>query len=190
MKRPWLTYLLIFSLSLNVGGIAAFLYSWVQNMQSPNTFQESPPPALRELATLLNLDPDQREIFQKNFSAHRQNMQARHQELGLKRKELLALLKNGNTTWPDFQRKLEELRDIQFKGEEDTLRFFLELRQDLKPGQRETCDNFMECRLLKGRGEKGEWCRAQGIRRPQGKGRWRGSTAPSQPTAEPGKPQN
>lgn len=190
MLRQWLKYLLIFSLSINVGGVATFIYSKFINQQTPFVKQEAPPPALKELVTLLNLDPEQREFFQKILSAHRQNVQLRHQERTLKRKELLTLLKNGNASWPDFQRKLEELRDIQFKGEEDTLRFFLELRQDLKPEQRETCDNFMECRLLKGRGEKGEWCRAQGIRRPQGKGKWRCPAAPPLPTAELGKPQN
>ncbi len=186
MKRPWLTYLLIFSLSLNVGGIAAFLYSWVQNMQSPITFQESPPPALRELVTLLNLDPEQHEMFQKMFSAHRQNMQVWHQEMTIKRQELFALLKDDSTTWPDFQEKLKELMEIQAQREEASLGFFLQLRKHLKPEQQVVCNNFMECRLLKGKGEKGEWCRSEGIYRPRGRGRWRAPAAPPHAPSEPG----
>lgn len=189
MSRQWLKYLLIFSLSINVGGVATFLYSRFQNWQPPISNQEAPSPALKELVTLLNLDPEQREMFQKIFSTHRQNMQVWHREIELKRQELLTLLKDGNSSWPDFQAKLEELRDLQFKAEEASLRFFLELRQDLKPDQREACNNFMECRLLKGKGDKGEWCRARGIR-PQGRGKRRGSAVPSQPPTEPGKPQN
>ena len=68
MLRQWLKYLLIFSLSINVGGVATFLYSWFQNQQTSILNQEAPPPALRELVTLLNLDPEQREMFQKIFS--------------------------------------------------------------------------------------------------------------------------
>jgi hypothetical protein len=190
MSSQWLKYLLIFSLSINLGGVAAFLYPRFQNWQSPILNQEALPPALRELVTLLNLDPEQREIFQKIFSSHRQNTQVWDQELNLKRQELLVLFKEGSTTWPEFQAKLKELGDIRLKGEEASLRFFLELRQDLKPDQREAGDNFMECRFLRDKGEKGEWCRAQGIRRPQGRGRWRAPPAPSQSPSEPGETQN
>ena len=190
MCRHWTTYLLIVSLSINVGGVATLLYFRFQNRQPSILNQEAPPPALRKLVTLLNLDPEQREKFQKIFSSHRQNTQVWDQELNLKRQELLVLFKEGSTTWPEFQAKLKELGDIQLKGEEASLRFFLELRQDLKPDQREACDNFMECRLLRGRGEKGEWCRAQGIRSPQGRGRWRAPPAPSQSPSEPGETQN
>jgi hypothetical protein len=189
MFLHWTTYLLIVSLSINMGGVATLLYSRFQNRQPSILDQEASPPALRELVTLLKLDPEQREIFQKIFSAHRSNTQVWHQELNLKRQGLLVLLKDGDTTWPEFQAKLKELGDIQLKGEEASLRFFLELRQYLKPDQRETCDNFMECRLLRGRGEKGEWCRAQGIRH-QGRGKRRDSAVPSEPPAEPDKPQN
>jgi hypothetical protein len=189
MKRLWLTYLLIFSLSLNVGGITAFLYSWVQNRQPPNTFQEGQPPALRELMNLLNLDNVQLEIFKKIFSAHHKNMQVWHQEMTLKRHELLALLKDDSTSWPDIQEKLKELREIQAKSEEASLGFFLQLRHHLKPEQQVMCNNFMECRLLKGQGEKGEWCKAQGIYRPRGRGRWRVPAASSHAPAELGEAQ-
>jgi hypothetical protein len=190
MCRHWTTYLLIVSLSINVGGVATLLYFQFQNRQPSILNQEAPPPALRKLVTLLNLDPEQSGKFQKIFSSHRQNTQVWDQELNLKRQELLVLLKDGSNTWPEFQAKLKELGDIQLKGEEASLRFFLELRQDLKPDQREACDNFMECRFLGGKGEKGEWCRAQGIRRPQGRGRWRAPPAPSQSPSEPGETQN
>ena len=156
-----------------MGGVATLLYSRFQNRQPSILNQEAPPPALRELVTLLNLDPEQREIFQKIFSSHRQNTQVWHREMTLKRQELLALLKAGSTSWPDFQAKIEELRDIQFKNEEASLGFFLQLRQHLKPEQQDACNNFMECRLLKGRGEKGEWCITQGMRH-QGRGKRRG----------------
>ena len=189
MKTAVANNFLIFSLSLNVGGITAFLYSWFQNRQPPITFQEAPPPALRELVNLLKLDHVQLEVFKKIFSAHRQNMQVWHQEITLKRQELLALLKDGSTSWPEIQEKLKELREIQAKSEEASLGFFLQLRQHLKPEQQVMCNNFMECRLLKGKGEKGEWCRAQGIYRPRGRGRWRAPTAPSHAPAEPGEAQ-
>ena len=189
MFRHWTTYLLIVSLSINVGGVATLLYSRFQNRQPSILNQEVPAPALRELVTLLKLDPEQREIFQKIFSSHRHNTQAWHQELNLKRQELLVLFKDGSTTWPEFQAKLKELGDIQLQGEEASLGFFLQLRQHLKPEQHDVCNNFMECRLLKGQGEKGEWCRAQKIRH-QGRGKRRSSAVPSEPPAEPGKPQN
>lgn len=149
----------------------------------------SPPPALRELVTLLNLDLEQREMFQKMFSVHRQNMQVWHREMALKRQDLLALMKDGSTTWPDFQAKLKELSDIQAKREEASLDFFLQLRQRLKPEQQVTCNNFMECRLLQGQGEKGEWCKVQGIHRPQGRGRRRAPAAPSHSPSESGEVQ-
>ena len=189
MSHQWMKYLLIFSLSINMGGVATLLYSQFQNQQLSILNQETPPPALKELVTLLNLDPEQREIFQKIFSVHRQNMQAWHREMALKRQDLLALMKDGSTTWPDFQAKLKELSDIQAKSEEASLGFFLQLRQHLKPEQQVTCNNYMECRLLKGQGEKGEWCRAQGIHRPRGRGRWRAPVAPSQAPSEPGEAQ-
>jgi Spy/CpxP family protein refolding chaperone len=189
MSHQWLKYLLIFSLSINLGGVATFLYSRFQNQQLSILNQEAPPPALRELVTLLNLDPEQREMFQKIFSAHRQNMQAWHREMALKRQDLLALMKDDSTAWPDFQAKLKELSDIQAKREEASLGFFLQLRQQLKPEQQVTCNNYMECRLLQGRGEKGEWCRAQGIHRPRGRGRWRSPVAPSQAPSEHGEAQ-
>lgn len=189
MSRQWLKYLLIFSLSINLGGVASFLYFQFQNQRLSILNQEAPPPGLKELVTLLNLDPEQGEMFQKIFSAHRQNMQVWHREMALKRQELLALLKDGGTTWPDFQAKLKELSDIQAKSEEASLGFFLQLRQQLKPEQQVTCNNYMECRLLKGRGEKGEWCKAQGIDRNRGRGRWRAPATPSHAPSESGQVQ-
>jgi hypothetical protein len=189
MSYQWMKYLLIFSLSINMGGVATFLYSQFQNQQLSILNQEAPPPALKELVTLLNLDLEQREMFQKMFSVHRQNMQAWHREMALKRQDLLALMKDGSTTWSDFQAKLKELSDIQAKSEEASLDFFLQLRQHLKQEQQVTCNNYMECRLLKGQGEKGEWCRAQGISRTQGRGRWRAPAGPSPAPSEPGEAQ-
>ena len=115
MFGHWTTYLLIVSLSLNVGGVTTLLYFRFQNRQPSTLNQETPPPALRELVTLLNLDPEQREIFQKIFSFHRQNTQVWHQELNLKRQELLVLFKDGRTAWPEYQVKLKEL-EISLKG--------------------------------------------------------------------------
>jgi len=189
MSHQWMKYLLILSLSINMGGVATFLYSQFQYQQLSILNQEAPPPALKELVTLLNLDPEQREMFQRIFSGHRQNMQVWHREMGLKRQELFALLMDGSTTWPDFQEKLKELRDIQAKSEEASLSFFVQLRQQLKPEQQAVCNNYMECRLLKGQGEKGEWCKAQGIHRPRGRGRWRAPAAPSHAPSEPGEAQ-
>ncbi len=100
-------------------------------------------------------------MFQKMFSAHRQNMQVWHRKMTLKRQDLLALMKDDSTAWPDFQEKLKELSDIQAKREEASLGFFLQLRHHLKPEQQALCNNFMECRLLndsvpgKGRGRDG-----------------------------------
>jgi Spy/CpxP family protein refolding chaperone len=187
MSRQWLKYLLIFSLSINMGGVAAFLYSkyWVRPKQVSD--QTQLPPSLKELVTFLNLNPEQSEMFQKIFTTHRQDMRARHQEINSKRKELLALLKSVDTSWSDFQAKLEELRDIQFQGEEASLGFLLKLRQHLKPEQREVIDNFMECRLLKGQGEKGEWCKARGMRH-QGRVRRRCPVTPSLSSDGHGKP--
>jgi hypothetical protein len=107
----------------------------------------------------------------------------------LKRQELLALLKDGSTSWPDIQEKLKELREIQAKSEESSLGFFLQLRHNLKPEQQVMCNNFMECGISKGKGDKGEWCRDQGIYRPRGRGRWRAHTAPPHAPAEPGEAQ-
>ena len=98
MFLHWTTYLLIVSLSINMGGVATLLFSQFQNQQPSILNQEAPPPALRELVTLLNLDPEQREIFQKIFPFHRQNTQAWHQELNLKRQELLVLFKDGRSS--------------------------------------------------------------------------------------------
>jgi Spy/CpxP family protein refolding chaperone len=184
MKQTWLKYLLVYSLSLNVGGITAFLYSWAQNQQPAILNQEAPPSALRELVTLLKFDPEQRQIFKKIFPAHRENMQVWQREKTRKRQELLTLFKNEDTSWSDFQAKLGELRDIQFKSDEASMSFFLQLRQYLRPEQKIISNNFIECRLLKGSGGKGEWCRAQGMRNPGGRDRWRSPAATPQLPSE------
>ena len=62
MSHQWMKYLLIFSLSINLGGVATFLYSQFQKEQLSIPNQEAPHPALKELVTHLNLDPEQSEM--------------------------------------------------------------------------------------------------------------------------------
>jgi len=172
MKRNYWICLLVFSLALNLGGLAAFAYMRYQDRASPQEPRQLQP--FREMWGPLNLEPGQKQALRSLLPEHRRRVQDLRRELTLKRRGLFDLTKQGASAWPAIQGKIREVSDLQVRLEEEVLRFSLAFQEHLKPEQRTAFIAFMERRMASAPGGKGRrpprWERGKGAGAPQADG--------------------
>jgi Spy/CpxP family protein refolding chaperone len=171
MKRNLYIYLLVFSLALNLGGLAAFGYLRFQGHRETTTGQGPLPPPPQEIWRTLNLETEQRRVLESLLPEHRRRVRDLRAELALKRLELFDMLKEGAAAWPGIQEKVKEVSALQGKLEEEVLRFSLDFQEHLKPEQRAAFITFVERRMPNVQGGKGRrsprWERGKGTGAPQ-----------------------
>ena len=155
MKRNLWICLLVFSLALNLGGLAAFGYLRYHGHREALTDQNPPPQSLREIWRTLNLETEQRRILESLLPEHRGRVRDLRAELAQKRFELFEMTKEGTTAWPAIQEKVREVSVLQGKLEEEVLRFSLAFQEHLKPEQRAAFITFLERRMPNVQGGKG-----------------------------------
>ena len=171
MKRNFWIYLLVFSLALNLGGLAAFGYLRLQGHGEAMTGQGPLPPPPQEIWRTLNLETEQRRVLESLLPEHRRRVRDLRAELAQKRFELFEMLKEGAAAWPGIQEKVKEVSALQGKLEEEVLRFSLAFQEHLKPEQRAAFITFVERRMPNVQGGKGRqsprWKRGMGAGAPQ-----------------------
>ena len=171
MKRNYWICLLVFSLALNLGGLAAFGYLRIQDPREAMTGRGPSPPPPREIWASLNLEAEQRRVLENLLPEHRRRVRDLRAELAQQRFELLETIKEGAAAWPAIQAKVKEVSALQGKLEEEVLRFSLAFQEHLKPEQRAAFIAFLERRLPGAPGGQG--------RRPP---RWQRDTGPGAPS--------
>jgi Spy/CpxP family protein refolding chaperone len=168
MKRNLWICLLVFSLALNLGGLAAFGYMRYHDRASPREPIQSQP--FREMWGPLNLEPGQQQALGSLLPEHRRRVRDLRAELVQKRIELFEMLKGGTAAWPGMQAKVKEVSALQGKLEEEVLRFSLAFQEHLKPEQRAAFITFVERRLPNVQGGKGRrsppWEKGKGVGAP------------------------
>ena len=171
MKRNFWICLLVFSLALNLGVLAAFGYLRLQGHRETMTGQGPLPPPPQEIWGTLNLETEQRRILEALLPGHRGRVRELRAELAQKRFELFEMIKEGTAAWPGIQEKVREVSALQGKLEEEVLRFSLAFQEHLKPEQRAAFITFVERRMPNVQGGKGRrsprWERGKGAGAPQ-----------------------
>jgi Spy/CpxP family protein refolding chaperone len=171
MKRNLWIYLLVFSLALNLGGLAAFGYLRLQGHGEAMTGQGSLPLPPQEIWRTLNLETEQRRVLESLLPEHRRRVRDLRAELAQKRIELFDMIKEGASAWPGIQEKVREVSVLQGKLEEEVLRFSLAFQEHLKPEQRTMFITFLERRMPNVQGGKGRrsprWKKGMGAKAPQ-----------------------
>ncbi|MDP2044765.1 MAG: periplasmic heavy metal sensor [Deltaproteobacteria bacterium] len=174
MKRNFWTYLLVFSLALNLGGVVTFGYLHYHGHREALTYQNPPPQPLREIWKTLNLEAAQRRVLEGLLPDHRRRVRDLRAELGQKRFELFEMLKGGAAAWPSIQEKVKEVSALQGKLEEEVLRFSLAFQSHLKPEQKAAFITFVGRRMPNVQGGKGgrspRWEKGKGAGAPQAGG--------------------
>ena len=172
MKRYFWTCLLVFSLALNLGGVATFAYMRYHDRASMRKPIQSQP--FREMWGPLNLEPGQKQALGSLLPEHRRRVRDLRAELAQKRFELFEMIKEGAAAWPGIQEKVKEVSALQGQLEEEVLRFSLAFQEHLKPEQRAAFITFLERRMPSVQGGKGRrsprWERGKGAGAPQGVG--------------------
>jgi len=166
MKRNWLIYILVCSMSLNMGIIASFAYWRYGGQPGSDLKHPAPPLPFRELTRSLNLGPEQRQIIRGLLPEHQQRIGELRLDLAQRRQELFELLQAGELSWPAIQDKTREISELQGKLEAEMVQFFLKFRNCLKPDQKIAFMGIMEHHLSAGQGGKG---RAHGTWSPRGR---------------------
>jgi Spy/CpxP family protein refolding chaperone len=173
LKRNYWICLLVFSLALNLGGLAVFGYLRLQGHGEAMTGQGPPPPP-QEIWKTLNLAAEQRRVLESLLPEHRGRVRDLRTELAQQRFELLELVKEGAAAWPAIQEKIKEVSALQGKLEEEVLRFSLAFQEHLNPEQRVAFITFVERRMPGARGGQGRrpprWKREMGPGTPQAGG--------------------
>jgi len=174
MKRNFWICLLVFSLALNLGVLAAFGYLRLQGHRETMTGQGPLPPPPQEIWGTLNLETEQRRVLEALLPEHRGRVRDLRAELAQKRFELFEMIKEGTAAWPGIQEKVKEVSVLQGKLEEEVLRFSLAFQEHLKPEQRAAFITFVERRMPNVQGGKGRrsprWERGKGAGAPQAAG--------------------
>ena len=174
MKRNFWICLLVFSLALNLGGLAAFGYLRLQGHGEAMTGQGPLPPPPQEIWRTLNLEREQRRVLEGLLPEHRRRVRDLRAELAQKRFELFEMLKEGAGVWPGIQEKVKEVSTLQRKLEEEVLRFSLAFQEHLKPEQRAAFLTFVERRMPNVQGGKGRrsprWEKGKEAGAPQASG--------------------
>ncbi|MBM4286177.1 MAG: periplasmic heavy metal sensor [Deltaproteobacteria bacterium] len=147
MKRDWLLYLVIFSLALNVGTIATFVYLRYLDKTAQAAREGLPPLPPRELWSRLNLNAEQQATLKGLWPEHSRRVRGLRLELAQKRRELLGLIKKNSSGWPAIQGKIKEISLLQGSLEEEVTDFFLQFQKHLNPEQKEAFLALLERRL-------------------------------------------
>jgi Spy/CpxP family protein refolding chaperone len=151
MKRGWFTYLMAFSLALNLGTAGALAYHHYQERQQAD-FKMVPPMPLRELWSVVKLDQAQHEAIQSLLTGHRRLLSETRQDLAKKRQELFALMASNAPLGSAIQTKVREISDLQERLEQEIVRFLLKVKQHLKPEQEAAFLTLVQGRLCGYRG--------------------------------------
>ena len=174
MKRNFWICLLVFSLALNLGGLAAFGYLRLQDHGEALTGQGPLPPPPQEIWRTLNLETEQRRVLESLLPEHRRRVRDLRAELARKRFELFEMIKEGAAAWPGIQEKVRGVSVLQGKLEEEVLRFSLGFQEHLKPEQKAAFITFVERRMPNVQGGKGRrsprWEKGKGAGAPQAVG--------------------
>jgi Spy/CpxP family protein refolding chaperone len=171
LKRNWLTYLVIFSLALNLGTIGTIVYLRQQNQAGTISGPVPPPLPPRALWRELKMDQGQRQALRRQFPEHHQKVRAIRQELTQKRQELFDLIKEESTPMDAIRAKIQEISTLQGSLEEEMARFMIEFKKNLNPTQYAAFLNLVQTRLGCSPGEPcGPGGRGRGGRRGPGMG--------------------
>lgn len=169
MKRNFWICLLVFSLALNLGGLATYAYMRYQNRASWREPAQLQP--FQEMWGPLNLEPGQKQALENLLPEHRRRVRDLRAGLAQKRLELFEMTKEGTEAWPAMQAKVKEVSALQGKLEEEALRFCLAFQEHLKPEQRTAFITFIDRRMFGIQGGKGRrsprWKRDMGAGPPQ-----------------------
>jgi Spy/CpxP family protein refolding chaperone len=169
MKRNFWICLLVFSLAVNLGGLATYAYMHSQDRGSWREPTQLKP--FQEMWGFLNLEPNQKQALENLLPEHRRRVRELRFQLSQKRLELCEMAKEGTGAWPVMQAKVKEVSALQGKLEEEVLRFCLAFQEHLKPEQRTAFMTFIDRRMFGVQGGKGRrsprWKRGMGVGTPQ-----------------------
>jgi Spy/CpxP family protein refolding chaperone len=138
MKKNWLTYLVIFSLALNVGILGALVYFRLQPPPDPLLLHEGrPPEGFKGLLHSLNLDPEQQQLLKQNFPTHRQQIKELRQQLHQQRQKLYEFIDQARPDESEIAAQITVINNLQNALEQEMVRFLLQIKQNLRPEQQE-----------------------------------------------------
>lgn len=163
MKRPWLLYLLLFSLALNVGTVGALLYFRYQAPPGP----PSPAPTghgFLRLLHSLDLDKEQQDFLRQTYPPHRQQIQQLRQEIANQRQRLFDMLRQPQPPEADIAAQITVINNLQNALEQELAQYLLKVKQNLRPDQQDILLEHVRRRLCDPR-----FCRPTG-EHPRGRG--------------------
>ncbi len=157
MTTTRLFYVLIFSLSLNVGVIGTLAYRYFRDAGPSPRIQSGPALTVKEICRSLPLQNEQCQQLQRLMPERQRQRRALRMELDRHRRDLFQLLKQNHPSWPEIQGKLQEIRAQQEELEAQAVRGLMESMQTLAPEQRVAFLALLERRVFplreRGRGK-------------------------------------
>lgn len=174
-RRSWLSFLLVFSLALNLATIGTLVFLSRQDVQDAGRRPAGPPLTVKDLCRSLPLQRGQCQQLLSMMPEHQKRRQDLRMGLCREQRELWELMKQESPSWPEIQGKIKEISLLQTKVEEEAVQLCLEFQRHLRPEQRVVYLKLVERQL---------WPRRKGGGDPAtpraGRG-WRGSTPKDMP---------
>jgi Spy/CpxP family protein refolding chaperone len=176
MNRNWLLYLVIFSVALNLGTMGALVYFRYQPPPGPAPTEAGKHPgSFMGFLHSLDLDPAQQKLLKQSFPPHREQIKTLRQQLNQQRQRLYELINQPQPNETEIAAQITVINNIQNALEQETARFLLEIKRQLRPEQQEALLQRVGQRLC-----------SPGFCGPKGKsGRGMGRCGPRQGPPEP-----
>jgi Spy/CpxP family protein refolding chaperone len=173
MKEKIITFILIFSLTINIAALITMGYFWGKDYTGKKDFSTAD--GSSPLVSGLSLDTRQRGKMQRLRQSFQEETSPMRNSLITKREELVTLLNSETLDRSAIEEKLKEINQVQFQIQAAVIDNLLEEKTYLNPRQQKRYGEFICSELCQGRCsmEQGSGCRC-GTERGKGRGRGMG----------------
>jgi len=153
MSRSSMKVVLIISLAFNVAVAGAIVFAYATGFRRP----EVPPPGVpherlmmahcRRIGRMLGLDDEQMRLFEERFAVVAKEREELRERLFKAREELFRLLSSSSPDEAAVFEKVNEISAIQGELEKLDVKRLLQMREVLKPEQRDALMEMLRCRM-------------------------------------------
>ncbi len=174
VNKSWISYLLIFLLTINLAALGTIIYFSYKHNQAEHTIPE-PPMDIRggEIMDSLGLNAQQREFFMESRQRFKERGRPMMQEMQHKKRQII---QNLDTDTPDtvlLNSLADEMGALNAELKKNAIRHLIELRKECTPDQKEKMKEVSRAmfRSTDGAGPGGGMQHRHGWKRGGGPGR-------------------
>lgn len=153
VNRSWISYLLIFLLTINLAALATIIYFSYQHNQTEHLLPD-PPMDLKggEIIDSLGLNPKQQEFFMESRQRFKDRGRPMMQEMQHKKRQIIQNLDSDDPDTVLLNSLADEMGDLNAELKKNAIRHLIELRKECTPEQKEKMKELSRAMFRSGDG--------------------------------------